>query len=471
MVARQGEVLQRLGKMSELFDDFSPLQLQTSGRWQDKAFTLVGRLQYQYGDGHWTEWHAVFDDGSSAFLSEDNGAYVMATPLTLAQALPPAAQFTVGRSVKLGERRYTVSSSQPVSLSSAQGELPRMPPLGQPFASVELRSESEGQIGRDEAVLSIEYSTEPPSCALGRPVRLEDLQLSNLREGSTKDEKGRAFNCPNCGATLTPRLADSKSMACESCHSLIDLSQGLGGELRHATQDEPVQPLIALGTEGTLQGLRWQVVGFQHRIGRDPSDPDETFGWEEYLLYNQQRGFCFLVDASDGWSLVQPVTGSPTLATDGRSASYLGSRYALKENYQAETTYVCGEFYWRVERGQRTDNRDFASGASILSLEKTPSEQTWSLGRRMDSAAVAQAFNLQDKAALLTRADATPFGAGRKFGFVTVLIIVLVLIVLVLLLSRCSSCNPAVEYCSSGSTSARSSGGSWGGSGGGGGHK
>ncbi len=79
---RQGEVLSRIGKMAELFDDHSPLQLQTSGTWRGQSFTLVGRLQYKYAEGTWTEWVALLADGSNAYLSEDNGAYVFAIPQT-----------------------------------------------------------------------------------------------------------------------------------------------------------------------------------------------------------------------------------------------------------------------------------------------------------------------------------------------------------------------------------------------------
>ena len=50
-VVRNGEVLSRIGKMAELFDDHSPLQLMASGRIQldgkDVPFTLIGRLQYK----------------------------------------------------------------------------------------------------------------------------------------------------------------------------------------------------------------------------------------------------------------------------------------------------------------------------------------------------------------------------------------------------------------------------------------
>ena len=60
------------------------------------------------------------------------------------------------------------------------------------------------------------------------------------------------------------------------------------------------------------------MVGFQHRMVSVPDDPDEHFGWSEYLLYNRKRGF-FLVDAKDGWSLVKPVTGAPTLQPGGQT--------------------------------------------------------------------------------------------------------------------------------------------------------
>jgi hypothetical protein len=234
-------------------------------------------------------------------------------------------------------------------------------------------------------------------------------------------------------------------------------------------QDEPVQPLIALGSVGQLQGVAWQVVGFQHRMGTDPSDPDEQFGWEEYLLYNQQRGFIFLVDSTDGWSVVKPATGAPVVSANGQSASYLGTKYQLKESYDAETTYALGEFYWQVTRGQRTANRDFASGANILSMEQSASEVVWSVGSQIDSDKVAAAFKLDGKKDLLKRSDAGPVSLGSGMSVRTLIVIFLLLILLSIIISRCSDCDPKVENCSS--SGSRSSGGSFGGFSSGGGHK
>lgn len=459
-VVRSGDKLARLGKMAELFDDHSPLQLMASGTWNKKSFTLIGRLQYKYGEGTWTEWYAILPDGSNAFLSEDNGAYVFSVPQAIQRSMPDASVFRVGGTTSLNGKSFSVASNNMVSLLSAQGELPHLPALGTPFAMVELRS-------ADGEVLSIDYGSQPPQLAVGRSVRLEDLKLSGLKDESAKDEKGRQFACPNCGAQIEVTLAQSKSITCRSCSSLIDLSQGIGGELKHAMQDEPVQPLIPLGTIGQLQGAQWQVVGFQHRMGTDPSDPDEHFGWDEYLLYNQKRGFIFLVDSVDGWSVVKPTTGAPVMAESGQSATYLGTKYQLKETYTAETNYVAGEFYWQVTRGQKTSNRDFTGGNNLLSLEQTPNEVTWSSGSKIASEEVAKAFKLDDKKDLLKRGDAKSI-SGMGCG--TIIIILLVILLFLGLISRCSSCDPNVENCSS-SSSSRSSGGSFGGSSSGGGHK
>jgi ribosomal protein S27E len=451
-VVRQGETLARIGKMAELFDDFSPLQLFAAGRVQEQPFTLVGRLQYSYDGGRWTEWIAALDGERTGLLSEDNGAFVFSLPYELQRVAPQPAELRVGATTAFNGQNYTVASNERVALVSAQGELPRLPELGQPFAVVELRNDK-GQ------VLSLDYDTDPPGAYLGQAVRLEDLQLTGLRDESAKEEKGRSFNCPNCGSPVTVNLADSKSVTCPSCSSIIDLTQGIGGELRHAIQDEPVRPLIAIGAVGKLQGVDWQVVGFQHRMGVTPGD-DEHFGWNEYLLYNRKRGFSFLVDAEDGWSMVKPTTGAPTMAESGSRATYLGKVYQQQYAYNAETSYVAGEFYWKVERGQKTFNRDFANGAALLSMERSANELTWSSGSKVDSAAVAAAFKLDGNKDMFKRNDALPVSAASSLGCGTIILIVVVIIILLIILSTCSS-----------SSGSRSAGGSYGGYSSGGGHK
>jgi ribosomal protein S27AE len=462
-VVRQGDVLSRIGKMAELFDDHSPLQLFATGSYNKRNFTLIGRLQYKTADGTWAEWNALFDDGESGWLAEDNGAYVFTQPDAVPRTMPPADRYVLGKQVGVNGKPFSVASNVSAVLISAQGELPKLPPLGQAFDVVELRSAS-GE------VVSIDYTATPPVVSQGTAVLLDDLALKGLKADSVNDEKGRQFNCPQCGAPVSVALSTSKSITCGSCNSLIDLSQGIGGELKAAIQDEPIQPLIALGTLGQLQGTKWQVVGFQHRMGFTPGD-DEHFGWSEYLLYNQKKGFSFLVDSEEGWSLVRPTTGAPSMtSSNASSVSYMGTNYTLKYSYSAETNYVCGEFYWLVTRGQKTTNKDFANGKRLLSLEQSADELVWSSGDQIASEVVAKAFGLEGKKELLNRGDAAPFSASRSIGIGTIIVVLIVTLILLSLLSRCSSCDPRVENCSS-SSSSRSSGGSFGGFSGGGGHK
>lgn len=460
-VVRKGETLTRVGKMAELFEDHSPLQLQATGVSQGKAFNLVGRLQYRGQTGAWAEWIALFDDGAQGVLAEDNGAYVFLRPAASTRELPQASRFRVGATTAIEGKPFEVTSNQQVALISAQGELPKLPPLGQSFPMVELRS-------ADGEVLSIDYGAQPPQLARGNSVRLEDLRLAGLREESAKDEHGRQFNCPHCGAPVEVALAASRSVTCRSCRSVIDMSGGIGGELRHAQQEEALVPLIPLGAVGQLQGAQWQVVGYQHRIGHEPGEEDESFGWDEYLLYNRRRGFIFLVDSQEGWSIVKTTTGAPALSPQEQSASYLGTRYELKYSYEAQTTYVAGEFYWPVERGQKSFNRDFAKGANLLSMERTPREVTWSSGSRVDSAIVAKAFKLEHKKELLQRGDAGPTsGAIAGLGLGTFIIMFAVVLVLLVVIKGCMD-----DTGSSFSGGApRSGGGSFGGYSSGGSHK
>lgn len=461
-VARDGETLSRVGKMAEVFEDYSPLQLMASGRLEGRIFTLVGRLQYKGETGTWTEWIALYDDGSQAVLGEDNGAYVFSQPAEFGREVPPADSLRVGATTFVADKPFSVTSNVAVSLISAQGELPKLPALGQPHAMVELRN-AEG------SVVTIDYGSHPPGVSRGVGVQLEGLAMSGLRADAAKEQKGRQFSCPNCGAPVEVALLTSKSITCRSCNSIIDLSQGIGGDMRHASQDEPVQPVIPLGTTGLLQNAQWQVVGYQHRIGHEAGDDDESFGWEEYLLYNAKKGFIFLVDSEDGWSLVKPVTGAPTLSPNAQSASYLGQNYTLQSSYEAETNYVAGEFYWPVERGQKTFNRDFAKGGNLLSMEESPREVTWSSGGQIASETVAKAFKLEGAPGMDKRGDSGPVTPGKGcagVGCGTIVMLFIVVLIILLVIKACVDDDGSQRYTSGG----RTSGGSYGGSSGGG-HK
>ncbi|WP_374675726.1 DUF4178 domain-containing protein [Ideonella sp.] len=506
-VVRDGEALRRIGVSAELFDDHSPLQLGVRGRHQGVGFSLVGRVQHGSEGGTWNEWHALFDTASSdgaaaaprsAWLSEDNGAYVLAFDAPLPADAPPVAELTPGETRRLGGSVWSVASVVRARVVAAEGELPRPPALSGEFTVVDLRSAA-GEVATLDA-------SEPaaPTWSVGRPVALSELSLSGLREASEKTLGGRQVPCPSCGAPLAPTLATTQSMSCPQCRAVVDLGadgQGVGADLAHYAQNnsgpgglEPQIPLgrsgrLALGAEGPLD---WQVVGYLERCDLPaPGDEEEeqTF-WREYLLYHRTAGFAFLVDAEDGWSWVRPMTGTPVVT--GRGARVGATAFTERWRYRAKVTWVKGEFYWRVQRGETAEVTDYDGPAGAkLSREATAGEVVWSLGHSLPADTVASAFRLPPEARGALRRDASPLGSaasGSSFsGLSQGVVILIVVIVVMLLMARCGSdddCDElkatfgeaSTEYqqCRARARSGgfRTGGGSFGGfSSGGGGHK
>lgn len=502
-LVREGEALRRIGSSAELFDDHSPLQLGVRGRHSGIGFALIGRLQLRSsGDAPasaWNEWHALFDNGSTGWLSEDNGAHVLAFDIDLPAGtlLPPPAQLRPTQPLTVAGQRWSVGSITTAHIGAAEGELPTPPAAGD-FDVVDLRSE-------DDRVASYDTSAgQPAHWSVGRPVRLADLSLSGLRD-TTAERKlaGRSIECPSCGASLPLRLDTTRSVACSQCKAVIDVSQGVGAELGHYAQDNGQEPQLPLGSTGRLAladhssgrdtpALPWQIVGYLERcdLPTPGSDDDQTF-WREYLLWNRQEGFAFLVDAEDGWSWMRPITGTPKVDRGGQRVLLDRVSYQRRWGpYAATTTYVLGEFYWQVVRGDRVMVSDYdglgQEARRRLSQEMQGREVTWSAGTALDASEVADAFAIPPSQRRALARDAGPASADLS-GWKVLVAMVVAGLLLGLLLSRCDStdCNAvrdtfgpdSAEYrqCRQGSGRIGSSsggGGSWGGfSSGGGGHK
>jgi hypothetical protein len=506
-LVRDGDALRRIGQSSELFDDHSPLQLGASGRLQGEAFTLLGRLQMAYADGRWNEWHALFDNGRSGWLSEDNGAYVFSFDTPLKDRVPQATTLFPGQRTQIDGSAWDIASVMSATVQAAQGELPYPPKL-----SVDSTGSGEFLIAdlrnaRDE-VGTLDYSDPAqPRWSVGRGVRLADLAMVGLRDGpSEKTLGGRSIECPSCGASLEIRLDSTQSVSCGQCRAVVDVSQGVGADMAHFQQNAVTEPQIPLGTTGTLQlgtpqPLPWQVVGYLERCDLpEPGSDDEQTFWREYLLWHPTEGFVFLVDTEEGWSWARPLTGVPVVK--GETASWRGAAYQRRWSYRARTVHVIGEFYWHIRRDDLVQVQDFegqgANRHKRLGREQTGAagaagaaggdgEVTWSAGEVLDAKAIADAFQLGPQGVTALRRDVAPLaaggGRGGRLGCAGVIILVLLLVFVVLLFSRCSSDNcdqvrttfgPAsLEYqqCLANRRSSSSSGGSWSSGSGGGGHK
>ncbi len=389
---RRGDSVENLGKMAELFEDHSPLQLGASGRVAGTGFALIGRLQYRYSQGTWNEWRLLDDNGESAWLSEDNGQYVLSrergpVPAPAFDALVPEQQVEVDGAV------WTVANVERAKVIAGAGELPFVVGAGYDAPVADLRNGSGGFATLDYSDATADAPA--PRLYIGRAVALADLKMSGLREDFGKDVASDQFACPNCGAPVQVRLTDSKSIACPSCASVIDLSRGVGARVELFKQAAAPVPLLPVGSEGRLDGTMWTVVGVMTREGEVDG---ERFDWQEFLLWAPEAGFRFLVLDHGHWSLAKLLQKSVPTATDKTRrgiANFGGQRFHLFARYRATVKHVQGEFYWRVERGEITDNSEYVLPPRGLSRERTATEVTWSESRYVASQEIQAAFTLK----------------------------------------------------------------------------
>lgn len=204
----------------------------------------------------------------------------------------------------------------------------------------------------------------------------------------------KALNCPGCGAALTVRsFGNAVTIVCDSCHSILDAKDpNLQILQRFEVATGEDRPLIPLGTRGKLRGTDYEVIGFQRRTIHVDGIP---YSWHEYVLFNPYKGFRYLTEYNGHWNDVSILKALPEVHAYGTpTVRYLGETYKHFQTARAGTSFVLGEFPWRVRVGEAGLVTDYVSPPRVLSSEQTGKEVTWSMGEYMTGKDVWKAFRL-----------------------------------------------------------------------------
>lgn len=175
IVVRTDLELTNAGKVADLPPDPSPIQLLTEGTYKNKKFQVAGRLVYEYEQGGWNEWHIVFADGASGWLSDAQLQYAISFQVPQPPALPASDQICRGQQIILGNIPMEVATITRAKYKGFEGELPY--PY---YAIAETRFADLRSTG--PAFATVDYSDHPPFLFLGEWVDFDALQLKNLRQ-------------------------------------------------------------------------------------------------------------------------------------------------------------------------------------------------------------------------------------------------------------------------------------------------
>ena len=174
ILIRSGVDLKKVGEVADLPVDSSPIQLGTEGAYQGKTFTAIGRIIYEYEQGGWNEWHLIYNDGSSGWLSDAQLEYDLSW-LTPPQPLPSPDQMFRGQEFTWKSKKFQVTSMTRAHYKGVQGELPFHYWDKQDLLFADLRTN-----GGDFA--TVDFSETPPLMFMGHSVEFDELSLKNLRE-------------------------------------------------------------------------------------------------------------------------------------------------------------------------------------------------------------------------------------------------------------------------------------------------
>lgn len=331
-------------------------------------FRVAGRMQYDRANAPgapWQEFYLELDGGAHwAWLASAQGNWYMMSLYEHPLVLPTLAQAAPGVTLRLaGGEVFTITERSARRPISAEGELPF------PFEPgvVESYADLSGAVGGAFGTLdygstrAAQSNTEappPPQVYFGRQIDPRAIAVDGSSTGGAMAAPAAvltALKCPGCSGDLPLAAPDrTERVVCRYCGTQSDVNQGA----LYALKKLPLpttQPMITLGSMGTLRGQQVTVVGFMERGTTD--EDDDRYRWREYLLYaapgpGGPGGFVFLLEEDGRWEHIVPIGTGELGRPDPETRLFRNQTFRLKQSVVADVESVLGEFYWKVEVGE-----------------------------------------------------------------------------------------------------------------------
>ncbi len=175
ILVRDDVNLTKVGQVADLPPDISPIQIGTEGVYRDTAFQVIGRIIYSHDVGAWNEWHLMYSNGSSGWLSDSQAEYAVSFVSVPESPLPGPGEVYRGWELTQQGVKLAVTVLTEASYEGVEGELPFQYWDKSKCRFADLRS-------NDGRFATIDYTENPPLLFLGEFVEFEALRLVNLKE-------------------------------------------------------------------------------------------------------------------------------------------------------------------------------------------------------------------------------------------------------------------------------------------------
>lgn len=426
------DAIRALGKMALLAETPSCLAVGWPAQCLGRDIRVLGRLQYQYDAGLWDEWWVQFvDDGSYAWISQDEGEYTLEVALEGITA-PTFEEVDPGDTFKLNGRRLRLMEKNSAVMAGMQGEIPLEAGPGKPMryldlagkgvrATIEYFDDGSFQAYEGQALKPRDLQSDLPS---GLGGELPDLPHPPPTESgpapiikAAAGLRPQTVSCPSCGGTVKLRdAAGSAMVVCEHCHGALDVSVEGKTELLYQAEKNHRSFPLPIGATGKLRGAEYTATGF---VAYRQVEDGEIYDWTAMQLFNPEQGYAFLEVENGHWMLFKPLANppgrDPRQLRARKTFSYLGQSYKVFERGTGKIHYVEGELSWVARVGDPVHYMDAIRPPYMLSAEWSAKELEWSLGEYVTPQEVAQAFKRPEIAKLKPRgvAPAQPFGETK----------------------------------------------------------
>ncbi|MFL5321411.1 MAG: DUF4178 domain-containing protein [Myxococcaceae bacterium] len=376
-------------KFAALVDTDSPLSVGLGGSYRGAPFRVVGRLQKSHGAGTWDEWYLAFDDGREGWLSESEGEWHLMFPAAV-EAIYRLVDLQPMSRIDLGNNRFFfIEEIGRARVVTAEGQLPD-------DVDTAIDADYVDATGLRGAFVSLDYSksADKPEVFIGSAVKFAELGFDkdSLRPRVHRIQLQQA-RCTQCNGPLELKAPDAtKRVACPFCNALLDVSAGKLSFLQQLEKPSHT-PWIPIGKKGKLFDVEWTCIAFLIRSCRVDG---VTYSWDEYLLYNAQEGFRWLMLQNGHWVFLTPIpAGEVGMRPAGGSATYENRSYKLFQRVTAITNYVVGECYWQVKPGEVAVAAEYIAPPYDLNMDGNEREVTWTRGEYVHVSVIRKAFELR----------------------------------------------------------------------------